>query len=142
MPFYLPLRTHLGVCEQAIDCRFGMAGIIAEPHYDSGRNFIAVIRGTRRYVLVPPTECGKLQLIHEGPSIRHAAEDWASPDVIHSFSDVAGVEVILQQGDVLYLPSLWFHYTINLARNIQVCMCTACVLAFVSLSACLPVRVT
>ena len=38
-------------------CRFGESGIFAECHYDTGRNFVAVLRGRRRYILSPPAEC-------------------------------------------------------------------------------------
>lgn len=31
---------------QGINCRFGSRGIIAEAHYDGGRNFVAMLKGT------------------------------------------------------------------------------------------------
>jgi hypothetical protein len=34
-----------------------MSSIIAESHYDSGRNFIAMVRGKKRYILSHPREC-------------------------------------------------------------------------------------
>eukprot|EP01035_Chromulina_nebulosa_P024693 gene24693-32165_t len=61
-----------------INCRFGMNGIIAAAHYDGKRNFIAMIRGRKRYVLLPPSECSRLDLYPRGhPSARHAMVDWA-----------------------------------------------------------------
>ena len=35
---------------RGINCRFGMKGVIAEAHYDSHNNFIALMGGQRRYV--------------------------------------------------------------------------------------------
>ena len=34
-----------------------MSGIIAESHYDSGRNFVALVQGKRRYILTAPDQC-------------------------------------------------------------------------------------
>jgi hypothetical protein len=104
---------------QGIHCRIGMPGIIAESHYDGGRNFIAVIRGARRYILSPPSECDKLHLIRSGPSSRHSSLNWSSPDDIAKLHSAAAVEVVLMPGDVLYVPSLWFHFTVNLERSYQ-----------------------
>ena len=36
------------------------AGVIAEAHYDGGRNFIAMLGGAKRYLLLPPSDCQKL----------------------------------------------------------------------------------
>ena len=42
---------------KGIQCRFGMRGIIAETHYDGGRNMVAMIKGQKRYILTPPYTC-------------------------------------------------------------------------------------
>ena len=39
---------------------------------------------------------------------------------------LASVQVVLQAGDVLYVPSFWFHYTVSLTTNIQVRAITHC----------------
>ena len=33
---------------KGIQCRFGMRGIIAECHYDSGKNMVAMLKGKKR----------------------------------------------------------------------------------------------
>ncbi len=35
---------------KGIQCRFGMRGVIAEAHYDGGRNMVALLRGEKRYI--------------------------------------------------------------------------------------------
>ena len=45
---------------KGIQCRFGMRGVIAESHYDSGRNMIAMLKGNKRYIINPPEACSKL----------------------------------------------------------------------------------
>ncbi len=72
-PFVVVPAMHQGV-----HCRFGMSGIFAECHYDTGRNFVAVLRGRRRYILSPPGECDRLAMLATGPSARHSGVDWTS----------------------------------------------------------------
>jgi hypothetical protein len=142
--FFLPeVETHAGV-----HCRFGQPGIIAEAHYDSGRNFIAMARGYKRYVLAPPDQCPFLGLMRDGPSARHSALDWtalhrlyasaaaagasagggaakgpgtdgADPALLAQMASASALEVVLEPGDVLYIPPLWFHFIVSLTVNIQ-----------------------
>lgn len=61
-------------------CRFGEKGVIAGAHYDGKRNFIAMLKGKKRYVLLPPSQCPNVGLYERGhPSARHSAIDWSRP---------------------------------------------------------------
>ena len=108
--------------QKGIHCRFGMKGVIAENHFDGTRNSIVILGGERRYILSHPDQCELLSLFpKEHPSARHSAVDWSDPD-LDSFPDFAKAEtseVIMQAGDVLYLPTNWFHYIISLDLNFQ-----------------------
>ena len=57
----------------------------------------------------------------EHPSGRHSAVDWSEPDLskFPEFEKVMVNEVVLQAGDVMYLPTNWFHYIISLDINFQ-----------------------
>lgn len=108
--------------QKGIHCRFGMRGVIAENHFDGSRNAIAVLGGERRYLLSHPNQCDFLALLPKGhPSARHSAVDWSNPDLdsYPEFAAARGNEVVLQAGDVLYLPTNWFHYIISLSLNFQ-----------------------
>jgi ribosomal protein L16 Arg81 hydroxylase len=108
--------------QKGIHCRFGMKGVIAENHFDGSRNMIVVLGGERRYILAHPNQCPKLSLYPKGhPSARHSAVDWSDPD-LKSFPEFASAkanEVVLLPGDVLYLPTNWFHYIVSLSLNYQ-----------------------
>jgi len=108
--------------QKGIHCRFGMKGVIAENHFDGSRNAIVVLGGERRYILSHPDQCELLSLFpKDHPSARHSAVDWSDPD-LESFPDFHKAvtnEVVLQAGDVLYLPTNWFHYIISLDLNFQ-----------------------
>ncbi|KAJ1442294.1 hypothetical protein B484DRAFT_414835 [Ochromonadaceae sp. CCMP2298] len=71
---------------KGINCRFGSKGVVAAAHYDGGRNMVAMIRGRKRYMLLPPQECANLELFARGhPSARHSAVDWADPEVLQKY---------------------------------------------------------
>ena len=108
--------------QKGIHCRFGMKGVTAVNHFDGSRNSIALLSGERRYFLSHPDQCENLNLFPRGhPSARHSAVDWANPDweKFPSFADAEVNEVVLQAGDVLYLPTDWFHHIISLELNFQ-----------------------
>ena len=63
-----------------------------------------------------------LQLYPQGhPSARHSQVDYTNPDLEHfpDFAKANANEVIMQPGDVLYLPTNWFHYIVSLDLNYQ-----------------------
>lgn len=153
--------------QRGIHCRFGMPGMIAINHYDASRNAIAILGGTRRYILSRPEQCPNMGLYPIGHiSARHTKVDWTTasddyeklqkeeeggggesdesdemttqsrskPTFPSSDSEswkeynkalsllvnrATSTEVVLQAGDVLYLPSYWFHFIISLDTNMQ-----------------------
>jgi hypothetical protein len=126
LPFFQPKPDQLYMvdyeAQMGIHCRFGMKGVIAENHFDGSRNSIAVFGGSRRYILSHPDECDKLALYPRGhPSARHSAVDWSNPDIKEypEFADAKGNEIVLQPGQVLYLPTEWFHFIVSLELNMQ-----------------------
>jgi hypothetical protein len=125
LPFFKPKKNFYIVNEErtrGINCRFGMNGNIAEAHYDGSRNFVMLFGGERRYILSHPKNCDKLGLYKPPhPSSRHSALDWSNPDLeqFPEFSEAKANEVVLQAGDVLYLPTYWFHFIVSLELNWQ-----------------------
>jgi hypothetical protein len=78
--------------------------------------------GERRYFLSHPKNCPNLALFPKNhPSGRHTAVDWSDPDLDEypEFADGLVNEVVLQAGDVLYLPTHWFHHIVSLDLNWQ-----------------------
>ena len=126
LPFFQPRSDQLYIVEpeqqKGIHCRFGMQGLIAENHWDAGRNTIVVLGGARRYILSHPNQCENLALYPKGhPSARHSAVNWADPDLEEypRFAQATSNEVVLQTGDALYLPNYWFHHITSLSLNFQ-----------------------
>ena len=108
---------------KGIQCRFGMRGVIAETHYDSGRNMIAMLKGSKRYILTPPHTCPRIGIISDvkHPSYRHSVIDWSDISQAQSnhFEEVDSIDTIVRAGEILYVPSYWFHYIVSLEYSIQ-----------------------
>ena len=110
---------------KGINCRLGMRGVVQAAHYDGKRNWIAMIQGEKRYVLLPPRACVHLELLKRGhPSERHASFDWADAAEREkrrrgAFCDQPAAEVVVREGEILYLPSYWFHYIVSVSRSVQ-----------------------
>lgn len=114
--------TNVGA-NKGIQCRFGMRGIIAEAHYDSGKNMVAMIKGAKRYIITPPWTCDHLSILSDTkhPSYRHSVVDWSDLDQArqNKFHEVDAIDTIVHKGEVLYIPSYWFHYIVSLKYSIQ-----------------------
>lgn len=125
--------------QKGIQCRFGERGVVAATHFDGGRNMVAVIQGARRYILSPPKACGKLGVFPNGsnsPLHRHsplnfghfkylddpAANEGMSAEErvwLERASAAPAVETVLKAGEILYIPSFWFHYIVSLQKSAQ-----------------------
>ena len=57
-------------------------------------------------------------------SARHATWDWTDPSLLFArrgtaFCEAPAAETTLAQGEILYLPSYWFHFIVSLDRSFQ-----------------------
>jgi hypothetical protein len=115
---------------RGMHCRFGNPGTIAEGHWDGHLNFVAMLGGAKRYILMPGTECKYTAIMPGGPSSRHFGYDGSDLRTLYqpernSFSDyneARGVETVLQEGEVLYIPTFYMHWIVSLTPNYQ-CNC-------------------
>jgi hypothetical protein len=108
--------------QRGIHCRFGMRSIIAEDHYDGSRNMVMEVGGLRRWILSHPKNCDNMYILPKGhPSGRHSEVDWSQPDLVThpKFANLVANEIIFKPGEVLYVPTSWFHYIVSLNVNWQ-----------------------
>ncbi|CBJ29563.1 Hypoxia-inducible factor 1 alpha inhibitor (Hypoxia-inducible factor asparagine hydroxylase) [Ectocarpus siliculosus] len=108
--------------QRGIHCRFGMPGVIAEAHFDGSRNMVAMVSGVRRWIMAHPNQCESMYLLPKAhPSGRHSDVDWSNPDLdkFPDFPKTLISEVLLKAGEVLYVPTQWFHYISNIGINAQ-----------------------
>jgi hypothetical protein len=107
-----------------IACRVGTKGLCNEMHYDTHRTFAAQLKGSKRWIFLPPSECSKLYLYPTSHiSARHAEVDINSGSIDSNkfplTTKAIGIETVINEGEVAYLPSNWFHHIISQEYNIQ-----------------------
>ena len=121
--------------QKGIQCRFGERGVVAATHYDGGRNMVAMVTGAKRYILSPPNQCSRLGIFTErtSPIYRHSLLNFGhlngrddasgmSPEEqawLDRAADSQAVETVLKAGEILYIPSHWFHYIVSVQKSAQ-----------------------
>lgn len=120
--------------QKGIQCRFGERGVTAATHFDSGRNMIAMMTGAKRYILSPPRECPKLGIVtgKGTPIYRHSMLNFghlnemsntdmpsAEREWLERSGEAMAIDTVLKAGEVLYIPSHWFHYITSLQKSAQ-----------------------
>mmetsp|Transcript_15843 Transcript_15843/g.23008 ORF Transcript_15843/g.23008 Transcript_15843/m.23008 type:complete len:130 (+) Transcript_15843:120-509(+) len=95
-----------------------MAGNIEVMTVDASRSTTIVMRGRKRYILAPSTECSKLKIL--GPK-SHPSAGYSSLTLDELPKDTAINEVVLQAGDALLLPAGWFYSSIGLNQGNKEC---------------------
>lgn len=93
----------------------GNNGFVA-PHYDVHRNLACVIAGRRQFILYPPEQIANL---YPGPildapgGVPISLVDVWNPDFEkfprYAEAQEAAQEAVLEPGDAIYIPSLWWH---------------------------------
>ena len=73
--------------------------------------------------MLPPSECERLQLYPKShPSARHSSFDWTNITSIKlnpKLYNSKAIETIVSMGEILFIPSYWFHYIVTQDAVIQ-----------------------
>ncbi|MDE3197886.1 MAG: cupin-like domain-containing protein [Acidobacteriota bacterium] len=94
-------------------------------HYDMGHGLLAMIRGRKRLTMYDP---GQLPFLYhspmEGPnsSYPYSRVDVEKPDLgrFPEFGHARPVEVVLNKGEMLFLPAFWWHHVVSEGENVAV----------------------
>jgi hypothetical protein len=107
----------------ALDNEFymGGAGTVTNLHAERSEIFHACFRGKKRWRLYPPSETPLLYPIPARTLFVASEVDFVNPDfTVHPwFRHASGLEAVLEPGDVLYVPSYYWHGVENLAPTIS-----------------------
>ncbi|GAB5369193.1 hypothetical protein AAMO2058_001384600 [Amorphochlora amoebiformis] len=95
----------------------GGKGVITQAHYDVASNVFVQVYGTKTICLYPPSSHLDLYLYPDAhPRARKSQVNFSNPDLklFPRFGPRGGpepfLEVHLQPGDAIYIPSFWFHH--------------------------------
>jgi len=98
--------------------RIASPGMQLWTHYDVMDNILVQIRGKKRVVLFPPSDALKLYLKGD----KSLVIDIDNPDLSEfpRFAEVTRYEALLEPGDVLFIPALWFHNVISIDFGVAI----------------------
>lgn len=104
-----------------INAWFGPQGTVSPCHTDPTHNLLAQVVGSKLIRLFHP-DCTPLLYPHDGMTTNSSQVDVENPDLgkFPEFSKAAYVECILEEGEVLYIPPLWWHYIRSLSVSFSV----------------------
>jgi hypothetical protein len=109
--FAMPLvpRDILGPGQLWAGRRCGQA--VTRLHCDLGNSFLAQVLGRKRVRLYGPGQERTLYAFDAFNSYRPCAVDIDAPDFVRHprFAEAQGVDVLLEPGDLLIVPTGWFH---------------------------------
>ncbi|KAJ8012438.1 hypothetical protein DPEC_G00042770 [Dallia pectoralis] len=98
--------------------RISSCGLQLWTHYDVMDNLLAQVTGKKRVVLYSPQDALHLYLSGDKSEIL----DIDSPDLgrFPEFVKACRYECVLEPGDLLFIPALWFHNTLALQFGVGV----------------------
>ncbi|CDQ62680.1 unnamed protein product [Oncorhynchus mykiss] len=122
----------LGKLPDAVNFWLGEAGAVTSMHKDHYENLYCVITGEKHFILLPPSDRPFIPYEHYQPAVYRQREDgdfdvvdvadsdkvpWIPLDPLKpdlelypDYSLARPLHVTVKAGEMLYLPSLWFHH--------------------------------
>lgn len=100
---------------------FGPGGNVTRLHYDVPNNFLAQVCGSKRFVMFPPGDMSRLYPFRT-KSYNMSQVNIDEPDLerFPRFRDARPVEITLQPGEMLFIPSFWWHQVYSLETGVSV----------------------
>jgi len=101
----------------------GMKDVYSHLHYDEAANFFGQIYGKKKWILYSPADFDKLYCYPRFHAAdRQSQVDINNPDfdAFPKFKEAKAYTLTLHPGEVLFLPSYWFHHVISLDPTISI----------------------
>ena len=92
----------------------GTDNVTTPLHYDVTHNFYVQVKGRKRFILFAPKDYNNIYLyprIHPSTRMSQVASSFPNVDLekFPKFENAQPYEVVLEAGDVLFIPAYWFH---------------------------------
>ncbi|OKH43165.1 hypothetical protein NIES2101_31185 [Calothrix sp. HK-06] len=92
-------------------------------HFDEVHNIFVQIRGQKRFLLYPPSNYLSfypfLEDNRQTSTMSKVNPDKANMESFPNFPWQDKIEIILEAGDILYLPPFWWHHVTSVSENIS-----------------------
>jgi len=100
---------------------FGTGNTVARLHADPSPNMFAQVFGAKRFMLFPPDQVKQLYP-REGTRYPISSVDPMRPDLAAypRFAEATPVVGTVSAGELLFLPSFWWHHVTSLSTSISV----------------------
>ena len=117
-------ENRLPVLDPSVQPRIWLGSAVTTPtHFDESNNVACVVAGTRRFTLFPPEQIANLYvgpLGHAPTGTPISLASLANPD-FKQFPRLRealanAFVAVLEPGDALYIPALWWHHVESLAK--------------------------
>jgi hypothetical protein len=92
-------------------------------HNDSNHGFNAQVYGKKAFILFPPDQHPSLYAVRISDDTWVSQVDWEDPDPVQHPTyrhAQGGMEVVLEEGEMLYIPAFWWHAAKALSTAINV----------------------
>ena len=102
---------------------FGPGSNVSPLHYDSMHNFLTQIRGRKRVLLFHPDEIRRLYpFAFHHRSLHISQVNMVAPDHARfpEFQKAAHTELILEPGEMLFIPVFWWHGVFGIEENLSI----------------------
>ncbi|XCF05119.1 cupin-like domain-containing protein [Tamlana crocina] len=101
----------------------GPKGTVSGFHNDTGKNMYAQIKGKKMFIIVSPKDNKKMyassKYINGGEASEVDINNY-NAEKFPNFKKARFIKVILEPGDVLHVPSKWWHYVQSLDTSISI----------------------
>jgi lysine-specific demethylase 8 len=120
MPSYCPqgLRRRL-----QLEPKFflGPAGYGSALHFDDQNNFYVQVYGRKKFIMVSPKQSELVYYPLDYPNTNFSPVDVAQPDLdrFPLFQKATLQEVVVEAGEMLFIPVRWWHYVIALEESMS-----------------------
>lgn len=99
----------------------GPKGTVSPLHRDPYHNCFGQVHGAKRFLLYPPQN---ESLLYPRLDVQKNSSrvDPEMPDLAKYplFCEAKAIEIVVEQGDLLYIPRRWWHHVRSLSRSISV----------------------
>lgn len=100
----------------------GPQGTVSPMHYDNKQNLLCQVFGSKRIILARPSDTPNLYP-HDGDMLHNTSQIDAESLDLRQFPQTAHVkfyELTLCKGEMLYIPSKWWHFVRSLSKSFSV----------------------